>query len=251
MGTATATTHTMARGPSGTRPDRGSAGGHWSRWPRALLAIAFGGVLVALAAPRLLASLALLPADPVLDAVQSGEPIDAGLIAALISSREQARRFVSAPEIDVEIGMAEVLQAEAAPPDSAERRVALDRAIESLRAGLARAPRASFAWAKLAYAIQLRNGMSKPAIDAWHMSIETAPAEPRLVLWRSEFGAAALPLLDVEDQGRVAQQMRHAWRFDREGLARLARDRGLQLVLRRVLSGEPDVAELNRLFAEP
>lgn len=206
---------------------------------------------MALGAPRFLAALALLPGDPLLDAMRSDEPIDAGQISALASSREQARRFVAAPELDSEIGMAEVLRAERAPPASAERRAALDRAIESLQEGLARGPRATFVWAKLAYAIQMRDGMVKTAIDAWRLSIATAPAEPRLVLWRSEFGAAALPLLEVGDQGRLAEQMRYAWRFDREGLARLARDRGLQLVLRRVLSGEPDAAELNRLFAEP
>jgi hypothetical protein len=83
------------------------------------------------------------------------------------------------------------------------------------------------------------------------MSIITAPAESRLVLWRAEFGADALQVLDAEDRARLVEQLRYAWRADPEALAQMARQRGLQLVLRRVLSGEPDVKELNRLFAEP
>ncbi len=241
----------MAQRPSGPLPDPVASDRRRTRWPRVLLAALFGCALVALGAPRLLAALALLPGDPLLEAVQGDARLDDSQVSALLSSREQARRFISAAEIDFDIGMAELLRAGAAADDSPERQASLDRAIESLTEGLARAPRATFAWARLAYALLLREGMSRPAIDAWRMSILTAPAEARLVLWRTEFGAAALSLLDAEDQRRLAQQIRHAWRSDRESLARIGRERGLQLVLRRVLSGEPDAAELNRLFAEP
>jgi tetratricopeptide (TPR) repeat protein len=241
----------MAWHRGGPPPEPRSAGRRGGGWPRALLALLFGGVLIWLAAPRLLAAFALLPGDPLLEAVQGNEDIDAGQVATLLSSREQARRFLASPEIEIEIGIAELLSAEKAAPGSAERRARLDRAIESLRRGLALAPRATFAWAKLAYALFLQDGLGAAAVDAWRMSILTAPAESRLVLWRAEFGALALQKLDTEDQRRLADQIRYAWRFDRESLARMGRERGLQLVLRRVLSGEPDVAELNRLFTAP
>jgi hypothetical protein len=237
--------------PRSAPPDPAAGGRGRSRWPRALLALLFGGVLIALGTPRLVAALALLPGDPLLAAVDGGESIDAAQISMLQSSRAQASAFVTSADIAIEQGMAELLAAEAVPEGSTQRRARLDQAIQSLREGLALGPRATFAWAKLAYALLLRDGTSPAAIDAWRMSIITAPAESRLVLWRAEFGADALQVLDAEDRARLVEQLRYAWRADPEALAQMARQRGLQLVLRRVLSGEPDVKELNRLFAEP
>jgi len=238
----------MAADSNAARPD--------DRSPRLLvralriaLPALLGVCLLWLGMPRVMGAFALLPGDPYLEA----EPgvLEAAQIEALLRSRERAARYFDAPAIGAEIGQAELYAAESAPADSPERRRHVDRAVEAFRRGLAADPRDTFAWARLAYALFLRDGVGAAAVDAWRMSILTAPSESRLVLWRAEFGAAGLRQLDRQDQQRVAQQMRYAWRSDRAGLTRMAKARGLQLVLRRVLSAEPDAAELNWWFSRP
>ena len=212
------------------------------------LTVVVGAVLLGLGVPRLLGALTLFPGDPIADAIKDGQAVGDARLTVLLDSRAAARRFLPASKTELDIALGRLAALKATSSGGSERKSLLDQTIDSLRRGLAAAPGDSFAWARLAYAIALRDGRGSAA-PAWRMSILTSPADPKLVLWRVKFGFGLLPHLDAADQPRLAQQIRFSWRFARRDLADFAREHGLQLVLRRVLSTEPDVAQLNQLFA--
>jgi hypothetical protein len=178
--------------------------------------IVFAGlsaVLLATAVPSLLAALARLPSDATVEALSEGQVVAPADLDKLVADSAAARRFVASPRYDTDMASALLRQGLAAPPGSADRGRLLGATLAALRRGLAGQPASSFAWARLAETIALVEPDPAAPLAAWRMSIDTAPAEPRLAGWRARFGAQRLALLDAEDRARLLRQTMLARRF--------------------------------------
>jgi hypothetical protein len=174
--------------------------------------------LLATAVPSLLAALARLPAEAIVEALADGRTTRPEDLDALIGASAAARRFLATPRYSTDLASALLRQSLIAPPGTAERVRLLDEGVIALRLGLAEQPANSFAWARLADSLALaRPDEPAAALEAWRLSVDTAPAEPRLVTWRARFAAERLALLDAEDRARLLRQTMLARGFAARG----------------------------------
>ena len=210
-----------------------------------------GAALLVLGLPRLVSALTMLPAEGVLDAVQAGRSVGEDDLGRFEGRWSLARQFSASGRIATDLAAARLAQSERLPKGSeAERRRLVEESVDLLEEGLAKTPANSFAWARLAYALSLRDGPDVPAVDAWRMSVLTAPADRRLVLWRARMGIALLSRLREGDHDLLDRQIRFAWYADGKGLARYAKEAGPQVVdtIRIALLDTPeDLARFNQL----
>ncbi len=116
--------------------------------------------LLYLGAPRTIAAFVSLPGDNLLGEIQVGESLSATNLEILIISRERALAWVEAGRVQTDLAFAQQVLAKASGEDGAYDQAGVARAIESLRAGLARAPARPYAWTRLASA---RSVWTRPA----------------------------------------------------------------------------------------
>lgn len=200
------------------------------RWG-ALLPMALGICLLVSGLPRLVSALTMLPGAPVLDALQAERPVSDEELDGLARRWSIARQFSSSGRIAAELAAAKLAAAERLPSRAqSNRRGLVEEAATLLEEGLAAAPANSFAWARLAYARSLKDGFGPGAVDAWRLSVLTAPADRRLALWRTRFGIALVSRLIEDDQALLDGQIRFAWRSDQAELARYAKAAGPAVV---------------------
>jgi hypothetical protein len=185
-----------------------------------LIFAALSAFLLATAVPSLLAALIRLPSDATVESLSAGQAASQAELEALVVASAAARRFVPNPRYSTDIAAAHLRQAMVASAGSSDRNRLVTDAMTALRSGLAEQPANSFAWARLAQAMALVDRDPAAPLPAWRLSIDTAPAEPRLAGWRARFGAYRLAVLDAADRARLLQQTL---------LARSFRERGFHL----------------------
>jgi len=205
----------------------------------AILPLVLGVALVALGVPRLVAAVTMLPAEPVVVTLQQGGKVGDDDLAAFEHRWTRARAFVSWGRLDSDLALAKLARAERLTSPS-DRRALTEEAIALLREALSRTPSNSFAWARLAYALALKDGPTEEGAEAWRMSVLTAPADRRLTLWRAEFGIALLPRLSSGSTDLLNRQIRFAWRFGGKDLVRYAKASGNVAIIRAALLDQPD-----------
>ena len=193
----------------------------------------------------------MLPVQPALERLQSGLPVSEQDLARLAGRAAVARQFSSSGRVAGELAAAKLAQAERLPERAqTERRELVEDAIAHLEEGLAAMPANGFGWAQLAGARRLKDGAGPAAVDAWRMSVLTAPAEPRLALWRVRFGIAAAPHLIEGDHMLLDRQIRFAWRAEPERLAEYAKATGpvaLRTIRAALLDQPEDLAGFEKL----
>jgi hypothetical protein len=163
------------------------AGSLVATWFTALL----GGALLALAVPRLIAALCLLPGDP-------------GM--ALLD----AAAWLAAPSTLIDLGVTSLSLAQASV---GPRALLLDQAERQLRAGLAGAPADAHAWTYLAF-IHTATGDHERAARALDLALRTGPYEPQLALPRSALGLTNWPWLDHRTAAELGMEFAHALRLE-------------------------------------
>jgi hypothetical protein len=216
--------------------------GQWRQRWEALLPLAIAAFLIVLALPRLVSSVIMLPVEPIMDALQAGRPVSDEDLQRFASRSAAARRFSSAGRLATDLAAAKLAQAERLPTRAqSERRELVEDAAALLEEGLAATPANSFAWARLAYARTVLEGPGAGAVDAWRMSVLTAPAETRLTVWRTRLGVALLAQFREGDRDLLDRQIRFAWRSDPERLAAFAKSGGPETIqlIRIALLDEP------------
>ena len=112
--------------------------------------------------------------------------------------------------------------AKASGEDGAYDQAGVARAIESLRAGLTRAPAWPCAWTRLALAELEAGGPSPELAKPLEMALITARYTPRLLFVRLDLCLIAWPYFDSDAREMVFQQVRIAWRMSPERLVDLA-----------------------------
>jgi hypothetical protein len=185
--------------------------------------IAFAAiVLLILGIPRTLGVIASARSEPVLRKLQEHQPVQSDELMTLVDAQEAGRFWLADGRLRTDLGLAYLLLGERLPRTDPNANAYLQRAIDALTAGLARAPADPVAWARLAYAQALSKGWSPLAVSSLRMSLITAPYEPRLLWSRLRMSFLAWPELSRGDRELVFQQIRHAWQADPAELARVA-----------------------------
>ncbi len=217
-----------------------------------MLPLALGACLLVLALPRLVSAVTMLPVEPVLDALQSGRSVGDAELARFAARSAATRHFSYSGAVATDLAGAKLAQADRLPARAqSERRELVEDALELLEEGLAAMPANGFGWASLAYARNLHSGPGIEAVDAWRMSVLTAPAERRLALWRVRFGIAHVSGFLEGDQDLLERQIRFAWRSAPDELARYAISSGPEVVrtIRAALIDQPeDIDKLDSLI---
>ncbi len=208
------------------------------RAPLALAALIAGGLLIALALPRLIGETLALPARPVIAAVRAGAPVDARHLALAADAEAAALRWLDDGRGWTALGLLRYEQARALGLAGAAARARLDDAIAAHRAGLARSPGQAHAWTRLAQLVLLRDGPSPGIGPLLVRAVEAAPRHRRLAFRRIALALATWRHLGPEAQAAIADQIRFAARISRARLEALARRRYALGIVTRILKTE-------------
>src|SRR5512132_3207723 len=211
--------------------------------PVALAAI----VLLVLGIPRTIGVILSASADPVLRKLQDHQPVQPDELMTLAGAQEAGRFWLADGRLRTDLGLAYLLLAEKLPRTDPNANAYLQRAIDALAAGLARAPANPYAWARLAYAEALSQGWSPLAVSSLRLALITAPYEPRLLWSRLRMTFLAWHYMSSEDLEIVLRQVRAAWNTDRVELTRLAKELDQVSLVRIALMHTPEDA---RAFEE-
>lgn len=216
---ATETTTASDAAPLPVPAAQGSAGPR--RLGAAVVAVALGGALVWLGAPRLIAALGGLDARAVIWDARAGRAPPPERLAAAAAELDAAQRWAEDGEAMSDRGFLLVQQARATPPGP-ERGALLDRAARVTEAALAVAPAQPSAWARLAW-LHVARGDAAAAIPALRLSLLTGPVAPALMGSRLELGLDLLSLMDADTRGLLRRQVRLLWIVSPETVAALSR----------------------------
>lgn len=223
-------------GPAGSR-----------RLGAAVVAVALGGALVWLGAPRLLAAIVSLDARAVIWDARSGSPPPPDRLASAAADLGAAQRWAEDGEAMGDRGFLLVQQARATPPGP-ERAVLLDQAVRATEAGLAAAPAQPSAWARLAW-LHVARGDRAAALPALRLSLLTGPVAPALMASRLELGLDLLSLMDPDTRGLLRRQVRLLWVVSPETVAAMSQKPGTGGFIRDALDdlSEEDMAAFLRV----
>ena len=183
------------------------------------LAIVAGGVLIALAAPRVVSAVIQLPADRTPRLIASGQPVDGEALARLAATRRGAIEWTRDGRQWAELGLAQLKQAES---DGADREKLLGNAASALRKSVQLSPVDGSAWLWLAEAELLRGGPSDKAARAIRMSIRVAPHDRAMQLDRLELALSTWQHFEDDARVEVAEQVRLVHRHSPRRLETLA-----------------------------
>ncbi len=198
----------------------------WRACP--MLAIVAGGVLIGLAAPRVVSAVIQLPADRITRLIESGQPVDGDALARLAATRRGAIEWTRDGRQWAELGLAQLKQAER---DATGREKLLGQAAMALQRSVALSPVDGSAWMWLAETELLRTGPSARAAQAIRMSIRVAPHDRAMQLDRVELALSTWQHFDDAARAEVARQVRLVNRHSPDRLRALATAIGRQDVV--------------------
>lgn len=201
--------------------------------PVALIA---GGLLLVMAVPRFMSELVQLPGNYVPQRLERGIKVSDAALAKFSSTRRGSLEWISGGRQWVELGLAQLRQAER---NTADREILLRRAVADLHKGLGMKPANSPGWLWLAEAELLRGGPTPAVARAVEMSIRTAPLDHRYYIKRLEISLLSWPLLGLDARQAVADQVRYADRKFRHRMTGLARRSEVRDLVRRILVNAP------------
>jgi hypothetical protein len=199
-------------------------GAHDRRSLAAGLALLLGGLILWLAAPRVVASALLALRDPVIQRMDAGAPVSEPELLGLIASRELALSWIEDRDAQDERGTALAELAARGQTQGPAERAALERAIGATRAGLASAPADPRNWMQLGYLLVLLEGDAhQDSAEALLFSIRTGSFEAPDFLGRRLFWCLAHWTFYYDEERRqINDHIRLVWRVAPGELAELA-----------------------------
>ncbi len=208
----------------------------WSFWWKAWLAI----LLLVFGLPSMVARFVLLPADDVRPRLLAGEKIENVDLARFYASRQFASSWFPENALYNDLASASFEMADRVKDETA-RKFMEDSALWEYKA-LAASPADAFGWYRMAYLYYSVDGPSQRAMQAWSMSLASAPYEPRLVFPRLQMAMSLGAKFLQQDSARlhVPHLIREAWDDHPDRLAELAMHGSFITVVEDVLRNNPD-----------
>ena len=146
-------------------------------------------------------------------AVERGARPPSSRLEAAIGDLRSALEWRESRETHLHLALLQQALSEEPERDEATRRLARERAIAHLRAGLAEAPMAPMAWSRLA-ALLLADHQPDEALLALRLSTLIAPYAPEQLWWRLSLWLRLQRQLAADDHPMLRRQLLLA--FDRE-----------------------------------
>lgn len=210
---------------------------------------ALGFLLILLAAPRFYAGALMLPGNPVINVIDSDEPVGTRDVEALIASRERALDWTQSGQARLELAAAYVLLAQDEVGGGERYHALMRQARDALRDSLARAPADPYAWTRLAYVRLAEEETADRVVPILAMAIRAAPVEASLIFPRLELCLIEWPYFSNAHPDLFAQQVKLAWRQSHWQLVRLALATSRNDAIRALLD-PADQAEFDRVAAD-
>ena len=210
-------------------------------------AIFIGALLIAMALPRLAASIAATPGDPVANAIQMGYTVKADKLKTLENSRRLMAKWTTDGRAQTDLGLAQIWRAYHLGYKSPDGKKELLKAINSIKKGLALAPANAYAWLRLSHALYIQNGLAtKDVVSAMRMSLLTGPYEARALIPRLILAFEIWPDIATGEKEILSQNIILAVHSAPRNLAKVALKNGdSEWIIRKTLeSGHPE--ELKR-----
>ncbi|MFN4282157.1 MAG: hypothetical protein ACK4NA_05895 [Alphaproteobacteria bacterium] len=221
--------------------------GVWSRL-YAVLFLSLAAALFALAAPRMIAAILLVPGNNAARVMNAGlEKLTVGQLDSIIDSRQAAGEWIESGRNSNAVGLAAarlLYQMESLAVRQPEQEAAyLDLVIRSLREGLALQPAEPYAWSHLSLALLRRGapGDLAAAERAWRMSVITAPNEHQMLIQRLTTGLFLWSVATPRTRAMIEAEVLRTARIQPRGMARMARMIGAEGFIREVLAKHPDL----------
>jgi hypothetical protein len=186
-----------------------------------------GLLMAALALPRLMAELTLVPGTPSMTALYAGEALGEEELSLIDTTRSDS--LALADHASAAYELAALYDYRARQTSTAEDRAAfIDKSITASRLAIERSPANTFYWLQLAHGLS-RKGTDHEleAIAAWEMSLKTAWFEPALLLPRIHLGMVLLPAMTDQQTNTLRDQIDLTYRWHRGMLRQYARQNGL------------------------
>jgi len=211
----------------------------------ALVMMALGAALVALAWPQFMAALARTSGDTVIAGIGHGHVPDGQALNRGLASRSTATNWWPLPRDLGDLALLQIVQARAMDPalQGGQRRLMLDRAVATARDALARGPADPILWMRLAEAGFLRDGLAPQVAAPLMQSMRLGPTRQALILPRLELGFILYGQLSEPQRAQLAEQIRLAALWQPEWLVAHARQRHALGIVRRALAATPDRLE--------
>jgi tetratricopeptide (TPR) repeat protein len=212
-----------------------------------LFAALLGSALLLGAVPRLVAAFHLLPGDPGMALLNSGQLPSPQAYERIVASRRAAAAWLAAPATLADLGVAALSLAQA----SAEGRPALlDLAERQFQAAVAGAPIDPHAWTYLTF-VHTATGDHERAAQALDLALRTGPYEPDLTLPRAALGLTNWPWLAPAARARLGAEFAHALRLAPDRFAADVLDSHRSQEVRATLAAAPaELRELDRRLDE-
>lgn len=200
------------------------------------LALIAGAVLLFMAVPRFMSALVQLPGNYVSQRLERHEKVSDKALSKFASTRRGSLKWTSNGQQWVELGLAQLRQAER---NQTDRKILLQHAIADLRKGVSMKPANSPAWLWLAEAELMRGGATEAVAHAVEMSIHTAPLDRRYFMKRLQISLLSWPHLNMNGRQAVANQVHYARRKFPDRLKTLARQSDYQTLVQKILNNAP------------
>lgn len=118
----------------------------------------------------------------------------------------------------------------------------------ALVAALAERPADSYSWVRLALVRLELNRPVGQVLQAWRLSVATAPFEPQMIHWRLRLGLRVYAWMGPEDRALVKAQVAQAWTASRWKTTQVLADYDQAGLLRPDLSSPDEVAEFDKHY---
>lgn len=211
---------------------------------QAFLLLVVSVFLLMLGLPRFVSSLTMLPAEQVISGLLHNQAVSQEVLESSETRLSLARHFSTSGRIAVDLAAVKLAGADRLPTRAQNTRAGLIAdARELLQQGLSDDPTDSFGWLQLAYARRVASGVGAETVNAWRMSVLTAPADRHLALPRTRLGIEYSVAFAEGDQNLLDRQIYFAWIYQGPELARYAKSAGSQAVqtIRAALADQPDI----------
>ena len=204
-------------------------------WWMAWIAI----LLVAFAAPSLIARFVLMPGDEARISLLKGEKIGDDDLEKFYLTRRRAAAWFPENALYNDLSLAAIERATRTKDQEQVRSLYREAELWERKA-LNVSPADPYGWYRLAYLNYVTEGATKHVADAWSMSLSTAPYEPRLVYPRLEMAMSLGLMIDVNAEIHIPRLIREAWDDHPDRLAGLAEKANYIPAVENALKNDPE-----------